>query len=514
MRRKIVSSLLIVSFLSYIGCYSTETVPKQELAAKQIQGDITVIMKDRMRFVFGDGKYSISSDSLSGIGGRKTADYFVDLPFQGSLALADIMFIERKEFSTGKTILLAGAAVGLVALIASSSPPSSGFGGTLGGGMSCPFIYTYDGSEYHFESETFAGAVFKGVERTSCDVLRHLKAVEGECKIRLVNARDETEYVDQLTLTAVDHPRGTLVIPDRNGVMHTISDLAQPTTCVDFRGRNTLAAIDERDGSYWQSDLTDRDWANDFDLRDGIIVEFPKRLNAKSVKLVVNGRNTRLGYFALANIFQLKGSEKLDWYSELEISPAERAKFVRWMMREGMLHIHVWQGEKWIEQSALLDVGPGISKDQVAVLDISDVKDDVLRVRLECTTDLWRIDQVYVDYSPDFYARSTALSLRSAINEQSQDVADLLNVRDERYYATVNDQYADIVFVDTPRNINLERTYVVNTTGYYYQWLDADGTADHELVERILTEPMFGAKLLLPQWEKERGAYEGISNRE
>ena len=54
-----------------------------------------------------------------------------------------------------------------------------------------------------------------------------------------------------------------------------------------------------------------------------------------------------------------------------------------------------------MEQVVLPDSGPAAPKDQVAVLDVSEVKGDRLRVRLESTTDLWRIDEVYVDYSMD-----------------------------------------------------------------------------------------------------------------
>ncbi len=293
--------------------------------------------------------------------------------------------------------------------------------------------------------------------------------------------------------------------------MHTISQPIPPASCVDLRGDDALAAVRENDDVYWKSDLKGRDWSLDRDLRDGLVAEFPKPVDANSVKIVVSGKNTRLAYFALAKIFRLKGDDKLRWYGQLENDPAERSKFARWLMREGMLHIKVWQNDQWVEKSALPDVGPGVEKEQVAVVKINDVPGGVLKVKCECTTDLWRIDQVCVDYSPDGVITTTELSPRSAVNEQGLDVLGLLAASDERYYTTVNGQYAELVFADVPVRRSTQRSYVVRTKGFYYQWLTSEGAAQGELVERILSEPLFGTKVLMPQWIKERAQYEGIA---
>ena len=48
-----------------------------------------------------------------------------------------------------------------------------------------------------------------------------------------------------------------------------------------------------------------------------------------------------------------------------------------------MLHVKVWQEGHWVLQEALPDVGPLISKDQVAILDLAGVKSDQVKIRLE-----------------------------------------------------------------------------------------------------------------------------------
>jgi hypothetical protein len=196
----------------------------------------------------------------------------------------------------------------------------------------------------------------------------------------------------------------------------------------------------------------------------------------------------------------------------LETNPAECAKFRRWLMREGMLHVSLWQNGKWMKKTALMDVGPGVRKDQVAVLDVSETTGSTIRIKLESTIGLWRVDQVYADYSPDTSVHTSELSPKRAINEHGQDVTNLLAASDEKYYTTVSDQFADIVFDEAPRLPGTLRTYVAKTRGFYYQWLESKGRANEPTVRRILDETGFGTRMLMPQWLKQRAQYQSVSD--
>jgi hypothetical protein len=497
-----------------MGCYQTVPITKQQLVEAEGRGEVRIVTKDSEQYRF--TYYTIRNDTL--FGKRLVFGAVHSIPSLVAIPISEITVVEVERFDGVKTAFVVGATAlavaGLVAILSSSRPgppppppPSSGTGGK----MSCPFVYTYDGKAYQLESETFAGAVFKGIERASYDILYHLKPVDGAYHLKLVNARNETEYTNELKLIVIDHPTGTTIIPDRAGVIHSLKIPELPLRCMGFDGKDALNQIVQKDDIYWESDISGKDFNEEQTLRDGLILEFKKPAGAGKAKLVVNGTNTRLGYFALENIFKLKGEEKLQWYQQLNSDPAERAKFVSWIMREGMLHVHVWHDGRWVERAALLDVGPGIAKDQVALLDVSDIAGDVLKIKLESTTDLWRIDQAYVDYSADVSVSATELSAQRALNEQGHDVAELLSTSDEKYYVTISDQYADLTFRDVPLQPGTERSYVVKTKGFYIEWFKANGPANNELVERILTEPSYGSKVLMGKWLSERNRYEGIS---
>ncbi len=510
MLSKVLSLALAASLLLYCGCRETVQLSRERFVLTKPTGDIVVLTKDYKYYRFLQYDYFITNDSLKGTG-RVTQDGQVT-SFKGAIAISDIEFVETEQVNSGKTALavvgIAFAAVAIVAIVAMAAFAES----VHDASHSCPFVYAYDGTSYHFESETFSGAVLKGLERTSYDNLRYLKPVDGRYRLRLSNERPETQYVNEFKLLVVDHPASVGIIPDLRGSIHTISAPQKPLRCTDFASKDVLARVTLTDSVYWESDLSGKDFEKESDLRDGLVLEFAKPVNATTVKLIVNGVNTRLGDFAFQKVFQLKGDNTLFWYQQLEHDSSERAMFLSWMMREGMLHVKVWRDGGWREQAALVDVGPSIAKDQLALLDVRGCAGPILKVKLECTTDLWRIDRVAVDYTPDLPVTVTELAPAQAVDEKGNDVSGLMTAVDENYYVTVEGQHADVTFRDIPRREDMDRSYVVKTRGFYYQWTDAHGPDQANLLRRVLTEPQFAAKKYLPEWKKAKAEFGDLRN--
>jgi len=93
------------------------------------------------------------------------------------------------------------------------------------------------------------------------------------------------------------------VLPGAKGNIHTVARPQQPLKCTGKNSKDVLAQVSAKDKLFWQSDLSG-DFQKDSDVRDGIILEFAKPPGATIAKLVVNGVNTRLGFFALEKVFQ------------------------------------------------------------------------------------------------------------------------------------------------------------------------------------------------------------------
>lgn len=494
--------LFTVALLTISACYSVREMTVEALRDEPQSGQITVVLRSGTTFRFGADQYRIINDSIQGNGLRIFGDR--QERFTGSLAVSDIEVVESRQLDGVRTGLLVGgvAAAGvIIAFLASerkpSPPPKPTTGGTGGmGNFSCPLVSTFDGSTYHLESETFAGAVLKGFERQSHDIVSHLRSVDGQYKLRLANAGDETEYVDDIALTIVEHPAGTRVLPDREGVVHTLERELTPEYCVDHTGNNVLPLVTRPDGLFWEH----REAPGSTGLRDTLTLGFPKDPGAGRVRLIVRGVNTRLGNFALRSVLALKGDQKLGWIHTMESQPAERARFLRWMMREGMLHVSVLESGRWVEQQAFLDPGPGVVKDQLCILDITRVRGERLAIRLSCTADLWRIDRVSVDYEADRQVQILPLQPVSAVNNRGENVLARLERQDGNYYATMTGDYADVAFPVPPPVPDRTRSIVISCRGFYYPWVDSRGPAQHAVADSILDSPLYGSRLLMPQW--------------
>lgn len=507
----------LVSFTILLtGCYDTVTLRRDQAKQALQYNEATVIVsKDDGtdgNYLIMEGACTFSNDTLSG--------HAIEISESGILysaylrvPISKIKYFEVKDLNVGRTVLLTGGIIGaaavLVAVVSSNKggetsppppPPSQPGGGQT---FSCPLIYTLGDSGYKLESETFAGAVFKKIERTSYDVLYHLKPLNGIYRIKLANARLETEYVNEMKLIVVDHSPEVSVIPDVAGNIHTISELAHPLRGVSRDGHDITEILAREDNQYWESNLMAVDVQNDKDLVDNVTAEFLKPRDAKAVKIVVSGLNSKLAYFALEQIFALQGDKRIEWYNRLDSDQKERARFVGWLMREGMLHLSVWNGTTWSERGIIPDVGPGVEKTQIAILNIADIRDDTLRIRASFRTGLWRLDRIAVDYSLDQPLEIQEVSATSATNENGVDVSKLIAEPDSAYYVTINGEYANISF-PVPHEIpGVSRTVIAKTRGFYNQWGMSGDKPQPQVVGRILNEPLYSSRLLIPLWLKE-----------
>ncbi len=497
--------LLVLALLAEACTVSRIITRKSELMERAATGDIDVLMHDGTRYTLENYKLKDSLLIGRGISERDR----VRSRFEGQLKLSDIDYIKTESIHLGKTLIATGAVVfvGVKALsyLGGSREPTINEnvqtyipGG--GGGGSCPFVYSYDGADFKLESETFAGAVFKGAEHASHDVLSALKPVGGKYLLRLTNERTETEYVNLVKLSVVDIPPGMQMLPDQRGMMHTIASPLAPQTAVDLRGRDVRKEIASVDDLVWESELAGRDFSRDDDLRDGLVLEFPKPEGATVAKLVVRGINTPLGVFAFEQLITLMGDRKMEWYQKLEKDSVEANKMIRFMMREGMLHISIWENGTWVAKAPLMDVGPNVPKSQMTLIDLRGIHGGVLAVKLECVADLWKIDQVGIDYSPDRPVNIRELSPVTAINDENHDVTALLQDDDNRYYTTIKEQSAMLTFEAPPVNEAMTRMFVLKTKGYYHQWFEGSGEFQASTIEKILTQPMYGSKKYMPIW--------------
>lgn len=513
-----ITAVLLV-FISASGCLRyKEYVPPEKLK-KSDSGAMDVLTKDGT--VYKLKKAFVSPKSITGHGMKFIDDNNTSVYFSGTIAIEDISLVQSHKKDKFGSLLASGVIGFLVINSMTDDTQSSGVrvdisypsygGGWLGG--SCPYIFTFDGDDYRFESETFAGAICQGLERGNLEPLKFLEADDGILKMVLANQSPESQHVNEIGLLAVDYPKGSRVTTDARGGVHTITDEISPQSATAFDGRDVAAEIHAADGNYFEY-TSDESQTSDIDLRDGLIVEFERPVDASQIKLNVTAVNTYLGYFALEKMFSQRGPNKLAWYHQLNTNPLEQKKLFNWVQREGWLEISLWENDSWVTAGWLPDFGPRKAGEKTVVMNIEHIQSENIKIKLESATDLWRIDCVTADYSDDLPVSIRPLSILTATNDMDEDVTHILNHKDSQYYSTLPGNFAMLEYEDVPPVENLSRTYLLKSSGYYYSWIEDEEEDNRQLVERILTEPRLGNKLYLDEWLNVKEKYAAFTKSE
>jgi hypothetical protein len=513
--RRVVAAVALLALLSACTKWKTTSDPVEQVIRERAPHEIRVRLADRSGYELRGPK--IEGDTLRGL----VIEYKRQRHPSRILAipLEDVRELQvRKPDALKTTLLIAG--VGVTALLVAEAveaateeeppppprPPPSG-----PPVVSCPFVYTWDGEEWHLDSGTFGGAFLLPLSRTDVDNLAFARELDGELRLKLANELAETDFVDALSVLAVDHEPGVQVAPDPAGALHAFTTLAKPLSAQDYRGRDALARVVEADGWNWESSPSGRDTARVADLRDGLELVFARPDGARSARLILDGRNTPWSAYLLHEYIRLHGHQTDAWYDSVNADPLRAAPLGAKLASEAFLHVSVWTGDRWDSQGLIWEAGPEVSKRQALALDLSEVDGDVLRVRLESAPSLWLIDRVAIDYSrePSFSVRE--LHVETAIDAAGRDVRSLLTAADGAHYVLEPGDYAELKFRVPPVPDGLARSYVLRSHGWYRIHSPGVGEPDAHTLARIENEPLSIARLSVARMNE---ALVGLARRD
>ena len=176
---------------------------------------------------------------------------------------------------------------------------------------SCPFVYSWDGSRFVFDAEPFGGAICEGLKRTELCALDYLAEAGGTYRLLVTNEVNETQYTDQLKLIVVDHPQGTIAVPEFAGGIHAIPAPVSPSRADDRGGRDLMPLIGEKDWKFWQTRESDLEKAAGEGWRDELVFEFPKPAETKTARLIFNGCSTLWGSQMIKKVLENCGAGQL-----------------------------------------------------------------------------------------------------------------------------------------------------------------------------------------------------------
>ena len=405
-----------------------------------------------------------------------------------------------REVSTGKTIGLTAAIVGgailAAVLIAAASEPEPTTT------QSCPFIYSWNGSEWVFDGEPYGGATTRGLERDDYAELEHLVAEDGEYRLRVTNEVPETQYTNHMELIVVDHAPGTRVVSDGRGGFHALRAPVPPVRAEDETGHDLTAWLSEEDHRIWEP-APEPTASGD---RSEIVLTFPRPPDAGRATLVYRAGTGLWGSWMIKSMLLLHGDEVDEWYSTVDSDPAARSALHEWNLREELytLKVQVERSGRWEDAGEILGGGPIVLESRTLPLDLAGADAGELRIRIRPPRGFWALDAFAIEYGePAAPARVTPLPPVRATDQLGRDVAAALAAADEDYYAMPsNDDRAEVVFRAPPAVPGMERTVFLHARGWYRIHLPGTGAPDRETLLSIATVPGAAARYAAESFDR------------
>lgn len=399
-----------------------------------------------------------------------------------SMALRDISRINiynRDNFTTIASFVCAGTSAVIVAgLIVVAVQAFTYTPATTPSPESCPFIYTWDGKKYCFEGEIYSGALFKPLERNDYLTLTSGKPT-GDYPLKITNMSPEIQHTNLLELIVVDHEPSVSILADKYGNLHSLSRLIKPTKATMANGKDVKVQIISKDSLFFQSIPQ----GNEKPLKEEMIIEFPNKEKASSVKLVIRAKTSFLLDKMMTHFFNLFGSAYNSFVQRQ--NNGSGGSILLWMVNQGIpLSVYVDRNGKWEFADFFHAAGPVKYKEDILRLSLKGNESDPLKIKLVFGTFFWDIDYVAADYSNDTRFKTYTVPLAKAFNEKRENIISLLSKDDNSYYDQPTTANQANVMFKMPAAEKATRTVILHSKGWYERIIHPTGTPDKRFMSQ------------------------------
>ncbi len=436
-------------------------------------------------------------DSLMFYDGDEEAPtkYFKDYPFDHRYAVGDVATLYVVHQNTAAKVGMVFLVVlGVLAVVA---------GIALATKESCPFLYSYDGEQFVFDGEPYGGATMTALQRTDYSELEHMRATDGQFRLRIRNEVDETQHTDALHLVVADHPAGSKAVMDYEGTIHNFTELTSLSAAHDEQGNDLLVWLKEQDKAGWYPDVAAYAAQDSLlDTRNHVTLEFPRPTGVDQVHLVANVGTGQWGSHMIRVMLSMRGDQVQEFYDAVNSNPQSHRQLTDWNSREDLftLGVEVQVGDRWERRGELHGGGPFISENRAIPLDLTGAEGETVRVRMHPPIGYWQFNSFHlgVDEAP---ATVTQVPIATAVDDRGQDISGDLAVEDGEYFdQPTSDEWAELTFIEPEPLVGLERTVFAVTSGWYGIHLYSDGPPDSVGLQRLTFEPGFAVRKAMSEF--------------
>jgi hypothetical protein len=194
----------------------------------------------------------------------------------------------------------------------------------------------------------------------------------------------------------------------------------------------------------------------------------------------------------IKRMVELHGRETEGWLASLDNDQPGIKAIHAWGERERTyrLPIEVEETDGWQVRGALPSGGPLLAEDRAISLDISNVRGNQIRIRMQPPVGFWALNYFGIAFGSSEAVTVNHVAATSASTSQGKDIlADLVSSDDHYYSMPYNIDRAEIVFPAPPRKASKDRTVFLHSRGWYQLHLRDQSAPDLTTFNRILTVP-------------------------
>lgn len=443
------SNMILSEDKKFLKCHLDAVAPEHLLhVANGEKGSKRYKLRKHEQSVLNEVHVYIPADSSAKISG----DY--------TLALDKVQKIEVIEKNKGKTTMSyvlggLGLTVGAFAVVAVIAIATK---------SSCPFVSAYHDGQMALQGEIYGGAIYPQLARHDYIPLNMTPTPSGMLQLQISNELQENQFTDMAELISVMHDKNIKVMPDESGKLHSISQPILPLKAL-AANNNVMPLIEKLDDELAYT-FNDTSVANEGN--NSLVLSFNKPANTAKAKLVLRLKNSYWLDMVYGKFTEGFGSEYGNFIKNQYNTSVE--KLNTWKAQQQLpLDVSVLTGNGWQTQQSLTTFGPLAYRETAIPIDISNVQDNKINIKLSTGFMFWEIDYAAIDFSADATMQVTVLQLQKATDETGKNVLPLLSTQDGNYLSQPLPGNAAILeYAYMPVNDHTKtQTYILHAKGYY-----------------------------------------------
>lgn len=372
---------------------------------------------------------------------------------------ADIYTIDKK--ATTRSAVLSTVGISVIGSVALAFI-------VLAIACNCPQVYVENNGAEYFNGGMYSGAVYASLERTDYMPLGNLIPVNNTVKIKINNAPEEEQFINNVFLVKADYAKGTEVLEDRHGRLYSYSKVEAPLKAINNNGSVINDLLTQKDGkSYGFNDNSNQTFSN-------VLLSFKKPAEAKNAKLVIRGNNSMWSGYIYKNFNSLFGEGMEAWRKRED--NADPKVMENWQKDQALpLMVYLKKDGQWVAVDYFSTPGNTAERDMIMNIDLSLINTEKIELKLETAYRFWNLDYAGMDFSESQLLKTELINPEIASRSMVSNEKDNLLANDKQYCKLSGDEFLQLEFKVDQQDTGIEHSYFLACSGYYHSLANYTG---------------------------------------